>query len=304
VADFSAATTIQDLINEVDRLNLGLRLGISSDGTGLNLVSEVSGIDLSVGENAGGTTATDLGLRSFGLSTLLSDFRFGLGIETQQGSDDLAFELHDGRTFNVNLDGLATVGQVITTINTAAAGLTVGAPGSGGTDFNLGLATDGNGFLFEDNTAGPGDFRVTQLNASLAATHLGINKNSGAGGSLLGDDEAQVRVESVFTHLIKLRDTLVSGNSSGITLAGEAIERDVESVALARAEVGVRSQRAEQQQQRSAELKTTEQSMLSELQDTDFTEVITRFVQLQQQLQAALQIGSQNLQLSFLDFLR
>ena len=306
IADFSAATTIQDLINEINRHNLGLRLGVNGDATGLNLVSEVSGIEMSVGENSGGTTAQDLGLRTFGLSTLLSDFRLGLGIESQQAADDFAFEVHDGRTFNVNLDGLASVGQLITAINTAAtaAGLTVGAPGAGGTDFNVGLAADGNGYLFEDNTVGPNDFRVAQLDISLAATHLGINKNAGAGNTIAGDDLAKVRVESVFTHLIKLRDALASDDTAGITLAGEAIELDVESQALARAEVGVRSQRVAQQQQRSAELKTTEQSMLSELQDADFTEVITRFLQLQQQLQAALQVGSQNLQLSFLDFLR
>jgi flagellin-like hook-associated protein FlgL len=44
--------------------------------------------------------------------------------------------------------------------------------------------------------------------------------------------------------------------------------------------------------------------MLSDLRDADFTEVVTKLLQLQQQLQASLQVGAQNLQLSFLDFLR
>ena len=44
--------------------------------------------------------------------------------------------------------------------------------------------------------------------------------------------------------------------------------------------------------------------MLSELQDAEMTEVITRFVQLQQQLQASLQVGAQFLRTSLLDFLR
>jgi flagellin-like hook-associated protein FlgL len=44
--------------------------------------------------------------------------------------------------------------------------------------------------------------------------------------------------------------------------------------------------------------------MLSELQDADMTEAITRFTQLQQQLQATLQVGATNMRMSLLDFLR
>ena len=47
-----------------------------------------------------------------------------------------------------------------------------------------------------------------------------------------------------------------------------------------------------------------EQTMLSQLQDADLTEVLTRFQQLQIQLQASLQVGSSAQQLSLLDFLR
>ena len=190
VADFSASTTVQDMMNQVDQLNLGLRLQINDSGTGLNLFSEVSGVQLSVGENAGGTTAQDLGLRTFDLGTQLADFRLGLGVEVQQGVDDFAIELHDGRTFAVNLDGLSTVGQVISTIQAAAATtippLVVGDPGDGGTDLNVGLAPDGNGFQFEDNTAGPNDFRVLNLGLSLAATHLGIHENVRTGSTIIG----------------------------------------------------------------------------------------------------------------------
>jgi flagellar hook-associated protein 3 FlgL len=306
MADFSTATTVEDLINEIDGLRLGLRLQINGTGTGLDLRSEVSGLDLSIGENAGGTTATDLGMRSYATTTRLEVLRFGLGVEIQNGEDDFVVELHDGTSFNVNLDGAVTIDDVLIAVSAAAtgAGLTVGAPGSGATQFNLGLAQDGNGLQFEDNTVGGGDFRFGQLGLSLAGSHLGLVKNAGAGGTIVGDDVAQVRVESVITHLMQLRDALDTDDSSGITLAGEKVERDIERLASVRAGVGVRSRRVEQQQRRSEELKTTEQTMLSEIRDADLTEMITRFVQLQQQLQASLQVGSQNLQLSFLDFLR
>lgn len=306
VASFAGATTIQDMSNIIDGLDLGLRLEVNSGGTGLNLVSDVSGVELSVGESAGGTTATDLGLRTYNSDTLLSSFRHGLGVANQSDEDDFSVNLHNGATFNVNIDGLTTVGQVISAIQTAAqgAGLNVGDPGQAGTDFNIGFAPDGNGIVMEDGTAGGNDFRVAQLKESLAADNLGIYKNAGTGSSIAGDDNAKVRVESVFTHLMQLRDALAGDDSSGITLAGTHIESDVQTLVKSRADVGVRSQRVEQQQSRSADLKIAESTVLSDLQEVDLSEVITRYSQLQLQLEASLQAGSQNLQLSLLDYLR
>lgn len=305
-ADFSTANTVQDMINTVSRLQLGLRLEINETATGFNLVSEVSGIELSVGENAGGTTATDLGLRTFGVDTQLADFQHGLGIGNVLGQDDFAFQLHDGRTFNVNIDGVTTVGGLITAIQTAAttAGLTVGSPGTAGTDFNVGLVSDGNGFFFEDGTAGANDFKVTQLGTSLTATDLGIYSNAGSGNSITGADLSKVRVDSVFTHLIALRDSLVLDDSRGITLAGGNLDNVTNSLTQIRAQIGVRSQQLESLQERSGQLKIAEQVFLSELRDTDLADAITRLTQLQQQLQASMLAGSQSQQLSLLNFLR
>src|SRR5690606_17136865 len=105
-ADFSNAKTVQDLQNVISGLNLGLRLDVNAAGTGLDLVSEVSGVDLSIGEVSGGRTASELGLRTCGEDTLLADVRFGLGVESKVGKDDFKVSLHDGTQFNVNLDGV------------------------------------------------------------------------------------------------------------------------------------------------------------------------------------------------------
>lgn len=298
-ADFSGATTIEDLVNEIDSLGLGLRLAINDTADGLDLVSEVSGVALSVGEN-GGTTAQDLGLRTLGADTRLSEFRFGLGVEAVEGEDDLTISLHDGTSFGVDLTGAQTVDDVINAINAAAtgAGLTLGV------DFTAGLAATGNGFVFDDLTAGGNDFRIANANTSLAGTHLGIVGNAGGGATLAGQDNAQVRVENAFTHLINLRDALTSDSTSGITLAGGGLEEDVDRIVAARAVIGVQARRIEDQDVRSQDMKLAEQSMLSTLKDADLTEVISRFTQLQTQLQASLSVGAQNLQLSLLDFLR
>jgi len=304
-ADFSSATTVEDMINVIDQLQLGLRMEINDDGNAINLVSEVSGIELAVGENSGGTTATDLGLRTLDGTTELAAFRDGLGVNPQTDKDDLRVTLHDGNSFDVNLDGADTVQDVIDAITSAAttAGLTVGPIGDGTSDLNVGFVADGNGFRFEDNTAGGTDFSITKLNESLAADHLGITGNAGAGASLESADKAKVKVQSIFTDLMRLRDSLEENDELGITVAGSNLEQSLDRLTRARADVGVRAQRVELQIERSEELGVMEQAMRSELQDADLTEVITRFQQLQVQLQASLQAASARSQLSFLDFI-
>ena len=295
--DFSDAETVQDLQNVVENAGLGLRLQINAEGRGLDLVSEVAGLELSIGEN-GGTTAADLGLRSFGAETALSDFRHGVGVHFQEGEDDLSVTLHDGSAFGVNLDGAETVGDVVAAVQdaAAAAGLTPG-------QFNVSLATTGNGFVFTDNTAGPGSFSVGNANQSLAGTHLGVVVDAGAASVITGTDEATVRVENAFTHLMNLRDALTNDDESGITVAGTKIEDDIDAAASARASVGVQAKRLEDLQTRAEDETLQEQSMLSQLQDADLAEVISRYQQLQLQLQASLQTTAQSLQLSLLDYL-
>jgi flagellar hook-associated protein 3 FlgL len=306
VADFSTSTTVQDLSNAIDKLGLGVKLEINSAGNGLNLVSQVSGPDLSVGEVAGGTTAGDLGLRTLGTATNLSDLNFGQGIHNTPGQDDFSVALHGGTTFNVRLDGATTVGDVIAKISpaAAAAGLTVGTVGQAGTNFNVGLAKDGNGLVMEDQTAGGGDFAVKELGTSLAAGDLGLYTNAGSGATINGGDVGKARADGIFTHLMQLRDALAKDDTRGITVATSAIEQDLTRLTNTRAQVGVRAQRVQQETQRSTDLKTAEQSMLENIQGADMTAVITRFTQLQQQLQASLQVGAKTMQTSLLDFLR
>ncbi len=295
--DFAAAETVQDLQNVVRNAELGLRLEINAGGSGLDLVSEVAGLELSIGEN-GGTTAADLGLRSFGEATALSEFRNGIGVVTQEGEDDVNVTLHDGSTFAVNLDGAETVGDVVAAVQNAAAatGLTPG-------QFALTLAATGNGLVFTDNTAGAGAFTITNANQSLAGTHLGIVGDAGPGSTITGTDEATVRVENAFTHLINLRDALVNNDESGITVAGSKIENDIDAAASARATVGVQAKRLEDLQTRAEDQTLQEQSMLSSLRDADLAEVISRYQQLQLQLQASLQTTAQSQRLSLLDYL-
>lgn len=300
VADFSDAGTIQDLQNAVSALGFGVRLSINEEGNGLDIASEVSGINLSIGEN-GGTTADDFGLRTLSTVTELSDFRHGIGVETTKpGEPDLSFTLHDGTSFTVDLASAVNVGDVVALVQAqaATAGLTVGV------DFDITMATTGNGLVITDNTVGAGDFVVGNAGLSLAAEHLGIAQVAGAGSTVTGEDTAQVRVDNMLTHLMELRAALRSNDQLGITLAGSSLEDDIDLAITSRASVGVQSRRIEDQLRMVEEQGFQDQRMLSELQDADLTEVLTKFSQLQLQLQASMQVGSSNLQLSLLDFLR
>lgn len=294
VIDTSTATTVQELINTVNNAGLGVRLEINAAADGFNLVNEVSGTQLSIGENAGGTTATDLGLRSFATDTALSDFNFGTGVSTVTGKDDLRIHLHDGTQIDVNLDGAGDVQDVIDAIATAA----------GAAPLTVSLAADGNGLVLTDGSAGAGAFVVEAINGSFAAEQLGIEKTAGAGNTITGDDAATVRSDSVFTHLVMLRDALAGDDERMITIAGEGIADDVKRVAKVRAEIGVRGRRAAQDAERLESRKIQTQSLLSDLRDTDYTEAISRFTQLQQQLEATLATSNRLLNQSLLDFLR
>tara|TARA_Y100001933_G_scaffold265275_1_gene339446 strand:+ start:55394 stop:57316 length:1923 start_codon:yes stop_codon:yes gene_type:complete len=305
VADFSGATTVQDLMNVIDGLHMGLRLNINEQGTGLNMITEVSGINLSIGEVADGTTATDLGLRTFTNSTSLESLNNGLGVSRAANEEDITVQLHDGTTFNVNLDEAATIEDVISMITTAAEdlGLTVGLPGDGSSDLNIGFATEGNGLLIEDGTFGTEDFKIISINNSMAADDLGIAFNAKDESEINGEDVATVQVDSIFTHLQNLKESLLQNDSRGISLAASKLESDSDSVTRVRATIGVRTTRAEDALNRSSELGIAESSLLNELQGGDLTELILKYQNLQYQLQASLSVGAQNLQTSLLDYL-
>ncbi|MEM6334032.1 MAG: hypothetical protein AAF823_11915 [Planctomycetota bacterium] len=295
--DFSAATTIQDLQNAVAEADLGIRLEINADGSGLDLISEVSGIELAVGEN-GGTTAADLGIATYGAATRLSDFRDGLGIETVTG-DDLAFTLHDGTTFSVDITGVLNIGDLVTTIQTAADAATA-APG----DLTVALAATGTGLTFTDSTAGASDFVIANAGLSDAANQLGIAGNAGAAATLNSTDEATVKVDSAFTRLADLAAALRADDELGITLAGGQVEESLDGVINARALIGVEARRVNDLLDRSADMDIADRQLRSLIEDADLTEVISQYTQLQTQLSASLQVGSLSNQLSLLDFLR
>ncbi len=141
VIDTSTAETVQDLLNLFNQEEYGLVATINSSGDGIDVRSRRSGADFTIGEN-GGTTATDLGIRSYTGDSLLADFNRGNGIaivddENQFIDNTLQISITDnGVTTDYTIDtvGLTTVDDLINEINTVTGG-----------DVNASLKAVGNG---------------------------------------------------------------------------------------------------------------------------------------------------------------
>ena len=132
--NLSSASTVQDIRNALEQLDLGIRVEISESGDRLSVHNEVSGASMSISEISGGTTASELGIRSFTESTPLSSFNNGGGVTIISGAidpvtglpdpaadTDVRITLGDGQTFEVDFVGAETVGDIIAAMEAAAA---------------------------------------------------------------------------------------------------------------------------------------------------------------------------------------
>lgn len=89
VISFADAETVEDMLNILNMADAGLLAQINENATGIDVRSRISGFDFMIGEN-GGTTATQLGLRTLTLNTRLEDLNHGRGVEEQEGSARVA----------------------------------------------------------------------------------------------------------------------------------------------------------------------------------------------------------------------
>ncbi|MFQ5412878.1 MAG: flagellin [Phycisphaerae bacterium] len=294
--DISGAATVQDIINEINNAGVFVRARINDAGTGIEVLQQVSGVSLSIGE-AGGTTASDLGIRTMDLDTPLLDLNNGLGVTLMADQDDLHIVAGDGSAFDVNLDTAVTVGDVIDLINAAATTAGVGVTAS--------MNTTGNGIRLADTTGGAGDLVVANANGSAAGDGLGLTGPAvSASGELVGADTGPVRTESVFDALIRLETALKNDDTLGITLAAERLSELSGDVTRVHGVVGARSQSMRSRLAQMQDATIVTQTVLSEVEDLDFAEAITRMQSAQLQFQATLRTSAQLLNLSLLDFLR
>jgi flagellar hook-associated protein 3 FlgL len=288
---FSNTETIQDLINKINGSGTGAQAQINAAGNGIDILNPVSGASLSVAEN-GGTTAADLGVRSYSPSTLLSQLNGGAGVKTVAGGD-LLITRSDGTNFTVSLSSAKTVQDAIDAINAA----------DGGNGVTASFSTTGNGIVLKDTTSGPGTLRVSEANFSTAAADLGLTTPA-TGNVITGTDVNPVTTNGIFSNLLKLQKALQTGTQQDITAAAQGIQADIARVTLNQGKVGASEQQLNATKSRLQDQTITTQSLLSNIQDVDYNQAITQFQTLQTTLQATLQTAGKMLNQSLLDFLQ
>lgn len=293
--DLSGAVTVQDVINRINASEMQVRAKINDAGTGIDVINTLSGSRMSIGE-AGGDTAERLGIRSLHAGTPLSGLNDGRGVDVVEGQDDLRILAKDGSAVDVNLDGATTIQDVLDAINAAAA--------DAGVALTASLATTGNGIRIVDATGGTGVLRVERLNLSAAIDGLGLNKAADpAADELISDDRNTVRVNSIFTAMFDLFEGLLAGDERRITDAGERIRGFIDHANRMQGIVGSRSKAMHTRLFLTEDAVVATKVLLSEIQDLDYTEAVTKFQQAQTMLQANLMTGSRLLELSLLNYI-
>jgi len=130
--DLSNAYTVDDVLNAINS-NTAISVTARTEGGRLILTdtSGSSAFNLTVADLNGGGAAQDLGIAgsvaagtlsgevvyAVNGDTLISELDDGQGIRHLQGAPDLRITLSDDTTFEVNLDGTVTVGDVLKKIN-------------------------------------------------------------------------------------------------------------------------------------------------------------------------------------------
>ena len=295
--DLSSAATVQDILNAINLAGVGVRAELNADGTGINIFNQLSGSEMSIGEN-GGTTAADLGIRSMAGSTRLSSLNGGAGIHPQAGVADLRITDQLGTSYDINLDAAVTVQDVLDAINAAAGGAVTAS-----------LASVGNGIVLTDHTGGAGTLAVTRINDNgyFIDEELGLQGTAG-GNVLAGSDVNPIRPEGLFSHLIALRDALLLEDdnlaNAAITQAAETVKADEENIVNVYGRVGAQAKALEDRKLRIEDTVSAMEILRSDIRDIDYTEAITRYQNLYTALQANLMTGSQLSSLSLLDFLQ
>lgn len=308
--DISDADTVEDLLNLINGSKLGFQAEINTAATGINVRSRWSGADLTIGEN-GGTTATQLGIRSYTGETRLADFNRSVGVPTAEDPavDDLLITARDGTQLSVNLSTAATVQDVIDLINNHLAN------NVGTTAVLARLSVTGNGIeLVDSSTATTGDLIVAAVEGSHAAEYLGFvpsgqtlsstNTPDGDGNFVLGsEDRHTLEVDSVFNTLIRLRTALQEGDVEEIGRSIDRLDEDLTRANFAVAEIGIRLQSLDITNIKLQDENVQLRSALSEDFDVDLVEAISNLTARQYALEASLRTAATLLQISLLNFI-
>jgi flagellin-like hook-associated protein FlgL len=306
--DISGFETVEELLNQINGADLGLMAEINAESNGINVHSRWSGADLTIGEN-GGTTATQLGIRTFTGDTELAALNRGVGVPPSEVGDDLLVTARDGVSMSIDLEGARTVNDVIDRINSHSANNT------GTTAVLARLAANGNGIeLIDSSTVTTGALTIQAVEGSEAAEYLGFlpagqtqasaNTPDADGNFVLAsEDRHTLETDSVFNTLIRLRTALEQGSVEEIGRSIDRLDTDLSRVNFAAAEIGTRLQNLAVVDIRLQDENVQLQSALSQDLDVDLVEAISNLTARQYAFEASLRTAASLLQITLLNYI-
>ncbi len=286
--DLNGAATVQDVLNRIRAADPDVYAEISADGSGLRVASRLNGATFSIGEN-GGTNAAALGLRTFTATTALTGLNLGGGVPDLSATK-LNVTRRDGSAIEVSLAGANTIQNVLDKLNAVDPG-----------HFVASLNTTGNGISLTDDS-GTGPLTVGE-NALSTALGLNGSENTGTTGVLAGKDVNPQQPTGVLTLLVTLQRALATNDQSTLNRLSGQLDAETKRVAVVRADVGTRQKLLTDVDNHLQDAQISLKQTISELFDTDFATTVTEFLQRQQSLQGAMQVSSEALKLSILNYL-
>jgi flagellar hook-associated protein 2 len=232
VIDLSDAVTVNDVLDRINNAT-GVSVYASIDGDALKLedASGATAVNLAVANVGVSKTATSLGLvgsvaasqltgtavNTLGRNTLLAILNDNTGVHDRTGVDDFRITTRDGATYDIDIEGLTDLGDIVDAIADATAG-----------NVTADFKADGSGLQLTDNTAGGSTFAVTALNDSGAATDLGIlQSDSNADGVIEGRRVLAAINSKLLKNLAGGSGVAGLAGSSQVTLTGSTLLADL-----------------------------------------------------------------------------
>lgn len=288
IVDLDGAATVQDVLNRIRAADPDVYAEIAADGSGVRVASRLSGATFSIGEN-GGTNAAGLGLRTFTGASALVELNLGAGVP-DLSSNPLQITRRDGSTVEVSLAGANTIQDVLDKLNAVDPGHLV-----------AGLNPTGNGISLTDDS-GTDPLTVVE-NAMSTALGLNGTNNAGTAGVLAGKDVNPQQPTGTLTLLVTLQRALENNDQATLNRLAGQLEGETKRVSVVRADVGTRQMLMTDVNNHLEDARINLKQTISELFETDFATTVTQFLQHQQALQGAMQVSSEALKLSVLQYL-
>ena len=297
--NISSDVTVQDLFNTLTAADPNLDVGINAAGNGLAISTRLSGVNFSIGEN-GGTTATDLGIRTLTGSTLLSSLNLGQGVPVgttdangNPQTPEIAIQLRDGSSVNVNLTGATTVQDVLNDINAVQPGVLTAS-----------LNSVGNGISITDNDgSSTGPLTVESNSISTALGIAGTQSSTDPTQPLVGQDVNPIQANGVFNLLTQLQTALSTSNNTELSRLQPLLQQELNRVGVVQSDLGSREQMLSQVQTQLSTQQTNVQASLSDQMNVNMASALTQLTQLQTSLQATLQTAATSMQMSLFNYL-